>query len=195
MGDSALKKELSIKEYIELEEKSLQKNEFFGGEIYAMAGGKPSHALISNNIAAELRNRLKGKPCLAYNSDLATTEDEFVYADASVVYGEIESYSEYPNAAKNPILIVEVLSDSSEKYDRGEKFRKYQQIESLREYLLIAQDRIRVEVYSKHDNIIFWQYGMPPNRSYESLNDVIELKSINCNVALSDIYLGWKKEA
>lgn len=192
MGDSALKKELSIKEYIELEEKSLQKNEFFGGEIYAMAGGKPSHALISNNIAAELRNSLKGKPCLAYNSDLAiaTAEDEFVYADASVVCGEIESYSEHPNAAKNPILVVEVLSDSSEKYDRGEKFRKYQQITSLKEYLLIAQDRIRVEVYSKHDNIIFWQY-----RSYESLDDVIELKSINCNIALSDIYLGWKKEA
>ncbi|MER0440204.1 Uma2 family endonuclease [Emticicia sp. W12TSBA100-4] len=192
MGDSALKKELSIKEYIELEEKSLQKNEYFGGEIYAMAGGKPSHALISNNIAAELRNSLKGKPCLAYNSDLAiaTAEDEFVYADASVVCGEIESYAEHPNAAKNPILIVEVLSDSSEKYDRGEKFRKYQQIESLREYLLIAQDRVRVEVYSKHDNIIFWQY-----RSYESLNDTIDFKSINCNIALSDIYLGWKKEA
>lgn len=192
MGDSVLKKEISIKEYIELEEKSLQKHEFFGGEIYAMAGGKPSHALIANNIAAELRNHLKGKPCLAYNSDLAiaTAEDEFVYADASVICGEIEHYPEHPNAAKNPIIIVEVLSDSSEKYDRGEKFRKYQQISSLREYVLIAQDTIRVEVYSKHDNIIFWQY-----RSYESLNDTIELKSINCTIALSDIYLGWKKEA
>jgi Uma2 family endonuclease len=190
MGDSALKKSYSVQEYFELEEKSLEKHEYSAGNIFAMAGGKPNHALIANNIAAELRASLKGKPCLTYNSDLviSISEEENVYADASVICGELESFPVSPNAAKNPILIVEVLSNSTEKYDRGDKFRKYQQIPSFREYVLIAQDRIRVEVFFKPDNIIFWQY-----RSYESINENIELKSINCTISLQDIYLGWKK--
>lgn len=190
MGNSALKKAISIEEYIDLEEKSLQKHEFRAGEVFPMAGGKPLHALLANNIAAELRNTLKGKPCLTYNSDLAisVTDYEFVYADASVICGEITSTDEHPNAANNPTILVEVLSDSSEKYDRGEKFRKYQQLNSLKEYILVSQDKIRVEVYSKHDNIIFWQY-----RSYESLSETIELKSVGCNITLEDIYWGWKK--
>ncbi len=190
MGESALKKAYSVQEYFELEEKSLEKHEYSSGEIFAMAGGKPNHALIANNIAAELRASLKGKPCLTYNSDLviSVSEEENIYADASVICGELESFTTSPNAAKNPVLIVEVLSDSTEKYDRGDKFRKYQQMSSFREYVLITQDRVRVEVFFKPDNIIFWQY-----RSYENINETIELKSINCNISLQDIYLGWKK--
>lgn len=190
MGESALKKTYSIQEYFELEANSLEKHEYSAGEIFAMAGGKPNHALIANNIAAELRASLKGKPCLTYNSDLviATSDNEFVYADTSVICGKLEHFPEYANAAKNPVLIVEVLSDSTEKYDRGEKFRKYQQIPSFREYVLIAQDRVRVEVFFKPDNIIFWQY-----RSYENINERVELKSINCSIPLQDIYLGWQQ--
>jgi Uma2 family endonuclease len=191
MGDSALKSNYSLQEYLELEKNSLEKHEFFAGEIYAIAGGKPNHSLLANNISSELRGSLKGKSCLAYNSDLsiAITEENFVYADASVICGKIETFSKHLNAAKNPILIVEVLSDSTEKYDRGEKFRKYQQILSFKEYVLIAQDRVRVEVFFKPENIIFWQY-----RSYEDINDSIELKSINTKIALQDIYLGWHKD-
>jgi Uma2 family endonuclease len=190
MGESILKKTYSIEEYFEMEAKSLEKHEYFAGEVFAMAGGKPNHSLIANNISAELRTALKGKPCLTYNSDLiiATSNSEFVYADASVVCGKLEHFPTDSNAVKNPILIVEVLSDSTEKYDRGEKFRKYQQIPSFREYVLITQDKVRVEVFFKPDNIIFWQY-----RAYENLNETIELKSIACKISLQDIYLGWQK--
>ena len=188
MEESVLKKIVNVEEYLAIEANSLEKHEFHHGEIYAMAGGKPSHALIANNISAELRSTLKGRPCLAYNSDLAIaiTENEFVYADASVVCGQLVTSTQNINAAQNPVLVVEVLSDSTEKYDRGEKFRKYQQIQSLCEYVLIAQDTMRVEVFSKHENIIFWQY-----RSYELPSDRIDLKSINCTILLEDIYLGW----
>ena len=192
MGEPALKTHFTVQEYIAMEQNSLEKHEYHKGEIFAMAGGKPNHSLLASNTIRAIGNALikNKKPCNTFTGDLqiAMSDEDYSYPDLSVICGKIETYPENPNAAKNPILIVEVLSDSTEKYDRGEKFRKYQQIPSLQEYVLITQDSMRVEVFSKHETIIFWQY-----RSYENPEEAIELKSIDAQISLQDIYLGWTK--
>ena len=95
-----------------------------------------------------------------------------------------------PHAVKNPILIVEVSSDSTALYDRQGKFQAYQKITSFREYILVSQNEILVETYYKPENAIFWQY-----RSYTKLEDVIELKSVDVEISINDIYLDWEKTA
>lgn len=112
-----------------------------------MAGGTPTHSLIGNNIGGELRRALKNRPCNAYNSDLkiAINEEKYRYADASVICGPIVHH---PEAATNPLLIVEVISESSESYDRGEKFKTYRLIPSFCEYVLIEQKTPMEEIYS-----------------------------------------------
>lgn len=191
MGETALKYNYSLAEYLQIEENSLERYEYHAGEIFAMAGGTLNHSLLANNIGGSLREAIKskGKSCRTYNSDakIAVNEEKYVYSDTFVVCGKTETFSEMPQAAKNPLLIVEVLSDSTARYDREDKFQAYQGIESFREYVLISQDKVQVEVYFKPENVFFWQY-----RSYRSLDEVIELKSIDVEVSLSDIYLDWE---
>jgi Uma2 family endonuclease len=191
MGEAAPKHLYSIEEYLEIEEKSLEKMEYHDGEIFAMAGGSPNHSLLGNNIgiALGIALRKKGKPCRTYNSDLkiAISERKFLYPDASVVCGKVETFPNMPQGIKNPLLLVEVLSDSTENYDRGSKFQAYQQLDSLQEYLLISQDKVLVEVFFKPKNTAFWYY-----QAYKNLNEIIELKSIEVEISLEDIYLDWE---
>ena len=191
MGETALKYNYSLAEYLQIEENSLERYEYHSGEIFAMAGGTLNHSLLSNNISRGLSNALikKGKSCRTYNSDakIAVNEEKYVYSDTFVVCGKTETFPEMPQAAKNPLLIVEVLSDSTARYDREDKFQAYQGIDSFREYVLISQDKLQVEVYFKPENVFFWQY-----RSYRSLDELVELKSIDVEVSLSDIYLDWE---
>jgi Uma2 family endonuclease len=190
MGEAAPKYNYSIEEYLEIEENSLEKLEYHEGEIFAMAGGTLNHSLLSNNVGVSLTNaiRKKGNSCRTYNSDakIAVSDEKFVYADTFIVCGKTETFPEMPQAVKNPILIVEVLSDSTARYDREDKFQFYQKINSFQEYILVSQDKVLVEVFYKAIDAIFWQY-----RSYTKLNDVIELKSIDVEISLSDIYLDW----
>ena len=191
MVKAAPKHLYSIEEYLEIEEKSLEKMEYHDGEIFAMAGGSPNHSLLGNNIgiALGIALRKKGKPCRTYNSDLkiAISERKFLYPDASVVCGKVETFPNMPQGIKNPLLLVEVLSDSTENYDRGSKFQAYQQLDSLQEYLLISQDKVLVEVFFKPKNTAFWYY-----QAYKNLNEIIELKSIEVEISLEDIYLDWE---
>lgn len=191
MGEAALKYKYSIEDYLEMEENSLEKLEYHEGEIFAMAGGTLNHGLLSNNIGGSLRESIKkkGKPCRTYSSDakIAISDEKYVYADTFVVCGKTETYEEMPQAAKNPILIVEVLSESTALYDRQGKFQAYQTIGSFQEYILISQDKVLVEVFYKAQEAVFWQY-----RSYLNLSDTIELKSIDVEITLNDIYLGWE---
>lgn len=191
MGEAAPKHLYSIEEYLEIEEKSLEKMEYHDGEIFAMAGGSIEHGLLTNNVGTALSNALrkKGKPCRTYSSDvkIAISERKFLYPDASVVCGKVETFPNMPQGIKNPLLLVEVLSDSTENYDRGSKFQAYQQLDSLQEYLLISQDKVLVEVFFKPKNTAFWYY-----QAYKNLNEIIELKSIEVEISLQDIYLDWK---
>lgn len=194
MCEETPKHKYSIEEYLEMEANSLGKLEYHEGEIFAMAVGTLNHSLLSNNVSRCLGNAIigKAKPCRTYNSDakIAVSDEKFVYADTFVVCGKTETFLEMPHAVKNPILIVEVLSDSTALFDRQGKFQAYQKITSFKEYILVSQNEILVEVFFKPKNVVFWQY-----LSYTKLEDVIELKSVDVEISLNDIYLDWEKTA
>jgi Uma2 family endonuclease len=141
-------------EYLTIEEASPHKNEYFAGEIYAMAGGTPAHAALAAELTALLRNHLSGKPCRVYSADLrirAKATGLSTYPDVSVICGPLEPDPEGPNTATNPAVLVEVLSDSTEAYDREEKRQHYQTIASLRDYLLVSQRERKVEHWTRSD--------------------------------------------
>ena len=145
---------LSYAEYLELEAGSETKHEYLRGELFAMAGGTPEHAALALALGAELIAGLRGRPCRAFGSDLRVrieATDLSTYPDLSVVCGQLETSTIDPHAVTNPVLIVEVLSDSTEAYDRGQKFSHYRQIPSLREYLLVSQVEPRLEAYAKNE--------------------------------------------
>jgi Uma2 family endonuclease len=147
----ARRRSYTLMEYLEVEEMSPAiKHELVQGEIFAMAGGTIEHAALSTSISALLVARLRGGPCRAYSSDLRIRIREAnvaTYADVTVVCGPVERDPASPTHATNPRVIVEVLSPSTESYDRDEKRLYYQMLPSLREYVLVAQDRRRVEVW------------------------------------------------
>lgn len=139
--------------YLAAEEASDIKHEFLRGEVYAMAGGTPEHAGLSAAATSELILALRGRPCRVYSSDLRVridATDLSTYPDITIVCGSLETSEVDKNAATNPLVIVEVLSDSTEAYDRGEKFAHYRRIPSLREYLLISQHKPRIESYRRN---------------------------------------------
>lgn len=194
MGKALLKKTTySIEEYIELERGSLEKLEYHSGGVFAMAGGSFTHGLLGGNIIAGLKKAIRksGKPCRTYTGDvkIAISAKHYVYPDASVICGKIESTEQLPDAALNPLIIVEVQSPSTGLYDREGKFQAYRQIKSFREYVLISQDKILVEVFYKPDDKDFWQF-----RSYDSLEEKVLLKSIHSEVLMEEIYRDWEGE-
>lgn len=139
--------------YLAAERASDTKHEYLRGEVYAMAGGTPTHAGLAMAVGVALSNALSGRPCRVYGSDLRVridATDMSTYPDLTVICGRFEGADIDADAATNPILIVEVLSDSTEAYDRGEKFAHYRRLPSLREYLLVSQREPRLEAYAKN---------------------------------------------
>ena len=144
----------SFTEYLALEELSPVKHEFLGGHVWAMAGGSPDHAGIAANVVALLSAQLRGKPCRVYSSDLRVRVRATglgTYPDITVICGHFEADPDDPkgHTAANPKLVVEVLSPSTEAYDRGEKLEHYQTISSLQEIVLVAYDATEVKVYRR----------------------------------------------
>src|SRR5690606_7579846 len=134
------KKRLTAEEYLEFERSSEIKHEFYNGRVFAMAGAKRRHNLIALNIGSEIRSNLKGKDCEAYPSDMRVLVAEFglyTYPDVSVVCGKPEFQDDVLDTLLNPVLLIEILSDSTESYDRGRKFQHYRSIETLKEYVLV----------------------------------------------------------
>jgi Uma2 family endonuclease len=145
---------MTYAQYLAAEAASDVKHEFLSGEVYAMAGGTPEHAALAAGVIQELGAALRGKPCRVFSSDLRVRIDETnlsTYPDVTVVCGQLERAEVDKDAATNPVLIVEVLSDKSEAYDRGEKFAHYRRLPSLREYLLVSQKEPRLELYRKNE--------------------------------------------
>lgn len=150
MAQAARPQPISFREYVEREQASERKHEFLGGIVWAMAGGTPEHAQLAANVLGELRARIIGGPCRVFTSDLRVRVRETglaTYPDATVVCGPLERDPEDPNTVTNPTVLVEVLSDSTEAYDRGEKFGHYRRIHGLRAYVLVSQHERRIEVY------------------------------------------------
>jgi Uma2 family endonuclease len=182
---SALPKKLySPEEYLALERAAEYKSQYYAGEIFAMAGGSPRHNLISANVSGELRALLKGRPCNVYPSDQRLkipTTGLYTYPDVSVVCGEAQFDDE--DLLLNPILLVEILSDSTEAFDRGKKFEHYRRIPSLREFLLIAQDRCKIDQHIKQEDGRWVLLS-----EVSDLQNIIKLPSLNCELAVAEIY-------
>lgn len=145
----------SYAEYRRFEEATDAKHEFFDGDILAMAGGTPEHAALAAAIISALSGFMAGKSCSVFSSDLRVrvrTTGLATYPDATVVCGEIQRDPEDENAVTNPVVLVEVLSESTAAYDAGDKFEHYRQIPALRAYLLVSQDQRRIELRSRDDD-------------------------------------------
>lgn len=181
-----LKPNLTFDEFLAIECNAEFKSEFVNGQIYAMAGASPEHNLIVANVTIEIGGRLRGGPCRVYSSDQllkVEANETGRYPDLTVVCGQSLFYrNAHLDALLNPTLLVEVLSPSTERYDRGVKAEEYRSISSLKEYLLIAQDRCHVEHYVRQsDNQ--WLLS-----EFKSLQAVIQLPSINCDLSLTEVY-------
>ncbi len=186
MGEPALKKDyFTVEDYLAAEEKADYKSEYYGSEIIAMSGGSRNHSVICVNMNWRLGESLADKECVVFDSNMKLridAVDSFVYPDVAVVCGDIQFYEERRDIITNPVLIIEVLSPSTRSFDRGEKFEYYRTLPSLKEYVLISQDKPIVESYYKQDEKK-WLYSVA-NGPEES----IYLQSIDCNLALKDIY-------
>lgn len=169
---------LSHEEYFVLEQAEDQRYEYIAGEVFAMEGGSESHALIGSNILVELSNALRGKPCRVYGSDMklyVRDYDKFCYPDVQVL---CEKGIRHGTHVENPILIVEVLSDSTESYDRGWKFKQYRSIASLQYYVLVDQNSQYVELYERGaDN--HWTLSEPQDRLvFAGLDAALDIEEI-----------------
>ncbi|HMV45909.1 MAG TPA: Uma2 family endonuclease [Leptospiraceae bacterium] len=146
---------LTESEYLALERNSETKHEYYKGEMFAMAGAKKKHNQIVFNIVGQLYIQLKDKPCIAFNSDMRVqvkANGLYTYPDISALCGEEKYLDEKEDTLLNPSLIVEVLSESTETYDRGKKFILYRELESLREYVLVSTEYKKVEIFRRTQN-------------------------------------------
>ena len=171
-------------EYLTSERKATLKSEYLNGEILAMSGASLAHTHITADIVTELNNQLRDGECEVISNDMRVKtgpKGAYFYPDVVVFCGEPEVEDNVFDTLLNPILVIEVLSPSTEVYDRGEKFRHYQELTSLREYVLVSQDRVRVEQY----RLAKTQWVQTEFRAPE---DVLPLPSIGCELPLRDIY-------
>lgn len=176
-------------EYLRRERDASERHEFYHGEVFAMSGGTPQHSLIISNVNREIGNVLKGKSCRVYDCNLRIRiprTAHYSYPDVSVICGpmQFDALDSRKETATNPTLLVEVLSPSTEAWDRGGKFESYQLIESLQEYVLVASDAARIEVFTRQPDGR-WLYAA--TRGVEA---VARLQSIGVELSHAEVYAG-----
>ncbi len=184
---SVAKTFLTPQEYLARERRADFRSEFYRGEMFAMAGATWEHTLIKDNLAGETRNHLKGGPCRVLTSDLrvkVSATGLYTYPDIVVVCDEPQFEDNMFDTLLNPRVVVEVLSDSTEKYDRGTKFAHYRQIPSVQEYVMVTQDRPLIERYVRQDD------GTWVLTVFSDLEQTFAFGCIDVQVALADIYRG-----
>ena len=171
--------------YLSLERQAEYKSEYLNGEIFAMTGASRKHNLIVTNVVISLGQQLKGRPCEAYSSDMrvkVAASGLYTYPDIAVVCGEPKFEDTEIDTLLNPTVLIEVLLTSTERYDGIAKTSYYRTIDTLTEHLLVAQHEIQVEQYVRQQN------GQWLQVEYKSLDSTVELKSIECSLALRDVY-------
>src|SRR5215204_792812 len=170
--------------YLEFERASETKHEFYNGEVFAMAGATYEHNMIFMSTSNILYNQLRGKPYRAIPSDqrIRIKTGLYTYPDLSVVCGEPQFAPNAFDTIVNPIVLIEILSKSSEAYDRGEKFQNYREIKTLQHYILISQTKPRIEGYTKGED------GKWTLTDAVGLEAILDIPSINCTLALADVY-------
>ncbi len=183
MTSTAPERRYTFREYLELEASSDLRYEFFDGAVYAMSGGSPEHSGLAANVIQLLGAQLAGKPCRVFTSDLRVRVLETglaTHPDVSVICGSLEHDPEDRNTVTNPVVIVEVLSPSTQRYDREEKAAHYRRIRSLASYVLISQEEQRLEVFSRNDD------GSWTLR--EARSGAVDLVAIGCRLSVEDVY-------
>lgn len=190
----ALQSYLTPAEYLALERHSETKSEYWQGETYALAGANRGHNLVAFNLAATLGPQLKHRPCEAYVGDMrvkVTSAGLYTYPDVTIVCGKAEFEDHDEDTLLNPTVIIEVLSPSTEAYDRGAKFEFYRMLESLSDYLLVSQSSPTIEHFTRHADDR-WLLA-----TCKGLEAVAEIPSIGCELRLADVYdkVEWPAEA
>ena len=184
MATAARITRVTPEQYLAMERKADFKSEYDGGFINAMAGTSRHHNLIAGNLHGEIRSQFKGRGCEAYIGDVRLCVGPtglYTYPDVMAVCGERQFLDAEVDTLLNPTVIVEVLSSTTESYDRGRKFRHYQQLRSLKEYVLVAQDEVHVDRYTRHGDD--WILSV-----FSSLDHTLRLASIDCDIPLREIY-------
>ena len=176
----------SVENYLDFERIQLDRHEFLDGSVYAMAGESPNHSTICFNLNGIVHGQLRGKKCRGFspNMKIATNEKGlYSYPDLAVICGQPTFHDNTKDVITNPTVIVEVLSPSTENYDRGEKFLRYtNQIETLQNYILISQDKPLIEIFSRQQN------GGWEKTEIKGIENVFEIDSIECEISLSELY-------
>jgi len=176
---------LTIDDYLTLERTSPQKHEYYAGEIFALAGGSVAHNLIATNITGMLYNQLRRRPCTVYASDLRVkipATGLYTYPDIVLVCGELHFEDDHQDTLLNPMVIIEILSPSTENYDRGKKFQNYRTIPSFTDYLLVNQNNQYIEHYQRQSN---YQWLLS---EYKTADARMHIVSIDCTVLLEEVY-------
>ena len=183
------KSKFTVEEYFRFEKESLEKHEYFNGEIFAMAGASRRHNIIFSNIFRELAYHLKGQPCRPYGSDLRIHIPEnnlFTYPDISVICGDIIPSEIDADTALLPTVLLEILSPATKNYDRGGKFRLYRDIPSLKEYALIDSEAIDVEIFRMNPR------GNWELEEHRSIEDIWAMPTVGFSLPLKEVYEGTK---
>ena len=181
------KKSLSVTEYLDFERDSQEKHEYYKGEVFAMAGAGLNHNLIFSNLFGELGMRLKGKECRPMGSDMRVHIPQntlFTYPDISIFCGDFKTYDD--DSAIGPTVLIEILSKSTKNYDRGEKFRLYRDIPTLKEYILVNSDAILIEAFRLNKSS-HWEL-----EEYKSVEETLLMPSLGISISLKDIFEGTK---
>lgn len=180
------KSHFSVEEYLQWQSENPEKYEYYKGEMFALAGAGIQHNIITVNLLTELSRALKGGPCRPFNSDQRIHIPEntlYTYPDVSVVCGEIVSLAD-DNSIINPVLLAEVLSGSTKNYDRGEKFKLYREIQTLKEYVLVDSQSLAIEIFRLNPNHR-WEL-----EEYKVGHGSVALLSLGIRIPIVDIYTG-----
>ena len=180
------RRKLTVAEYFAIEEKAQQKSEFFDGEMFLMAGASREHNAVSRNLTAELHTRLKGSSCKVFVADQrlqVSPTGLYTYPDLLIVCGTPEYSTENRNTLTNPKVVIEVLSDSTERYDRTTKFRHYKQLPSVQEYVLVSQNEPLVERFTRLPD------GTWTQTEFVGLEATMALATVPVSVPLAEVYL------
>lgn len=175
---------LTEEQYLAMDRAAEFKSEFFDGEMFAMSGGSMQHARLQRNLTTVISNAVGGGQCEAFGSDFRVriSSRMYVYPDISIVCGKPLLADNRQDVLLNPIVIIEVISPSSEKYDRGTKLQQYRTLGSLQEYILVEQGEVRIDQYTRQENNL-WTL-----RDYQSLDEEMTLPSIGVSLSLGRIY-------
>jgi Uma2 family endonuclease len=184
MASALPQKRLSPQEYLAIERDCETRHQYYRGEMFAMSGASREHNLLATSLSAELYNALRGKPCEVYSSDMRVkvpTTGLYTYPDVVVTCEKPRFEDDHFDTLLNPQVVIEVLSDSTESYDRGRKFEQYREIESFRDYLLVSQKRPHIEHYTRQED--GWLLT-----EARDLSGSISIASIGCTLKLADVY-------